>query len=300
VLLLAGVGLVFGRLFCGFLCPFGWFQDLLHRIPGRKFSLPRWTRFGKYLALLLLVFALPFLLGFEQSGYVTIGKTSPNKRDNNQLALGITVSNPSDKPVSGVDLEILYRDNETGVEEKVADKSFPDFTLAPGEEKNLPEFEIENRLFSASVLVRSPQTLIEQNPKYDLYYCKVCPLGTLTAHVPKYFSGNVDAEGGIYGKAGDNWLRLFVLAFFLLLMIFCSRAFCRTFCPMGAVYALCSRFALTRIEVDDEACVNCGLCDKVCPVALDVRKEAGGMECIACGACIGTCPKSAIKRKFGL
>ena len=31
-------GVLFGRLVCGFLCPFGWFQELLHKIPSKKFS----------------------------------------------------------------------------------------------------------------------------------------------------------------------------------------------------------------------------------------------------------------------
>ena len=32
------LGVLLGRFICGFLCPFGWFQDLLHKIPGKKFS----------------------------------------------------------------------------------------------------------------------------------------------------------------------------------------------------------------------------------------------------------------------
>ena len=30
------LGVTLGRFICGFLCPFGWFQDLLHKIPGKK------------------------------------------------------------------------------------------------------------------------------------------------------------------------------------------------------------------------------------------------------------------------
>ena len=30
------LGVILGRFICGFLCPFGWFQDLLHKIPGKK------------------------------------------------------------------------------------------------------------------------------------------------------------------------------------------------------------------------------------------------------------------------
>ena len=32
------LGVILGRFICGFLCPFGWFQDLLHKIPGKKLS----------------------------------------------------------------------------------------------------------------------------------------------------------------------------------------------------------------------------------------------------------------------
>lgn len=30
-------GALLGRVVCGFLCPFGWFQELLHKIPAKKF-----------------------------------------------------------------------------------------------------------------------------------------------------------------------------------------------------------------------------------------------------------------------
>lgn len=32
------LGVLLGRFVCGFLCPFGWLQELLHKIPGKKFS----------------------------------------------------------------------------------------------------------------------------------------------------------------------------------------------------------------------------------------------------------------------
>lgn len=59
-------GLLMGRLVCGFVCPFGFFQDLLYKIPVKKRTLPkrvdRPLRFVKYALLLLLVLALPPLL----------------------------------------------------------------------------------------------------------------------------------------------------------------------------------------------------------------------------------------------
>jgi len=193
------IGALAGRLVCGFLCPFGVLQELLYRIPTRKFGLPNWTRYIKYAALLLLVLALPLLLGYE---------TSTEAR---------------------------------------------------------------------------------------LYYCKVCPKGTLTATLPYWFSGSA---GGLF-TGGGLAARLAVLVVFLALMVTVSRAFCRTFCPLGAIYGLVSRFAMTRVVIDNEICTDCGACDKVCPVELDVRREVGSAECIACGECIKVCPVTAISRKLG-
>ncbi len=55
------LGVLLGRLLCGWVCPFGLLQDLLYRLPGPKFDLPRWTGKIKYVVLVLMVFLLPFL-----------------------------------------------------------------------------------------------------------------------------------------------------------------------------------------------------------------------------------------------
>ena len=55
------LGVLLGRVVCGFLCPFGWFQELLHKIPSKKFS----TRplhvltYLKYVILVVFVIVLP-------------------------------------------------------------------------------------------------------------------------------------------------------------------------------------------------------------------------------------------------
>ena len=51
------LGVLLGRFICGFLCPFGWFQDLLHKIPGKKFSTAKLKplRYLKYVILVVFV-----------------------------------------------------------------------------------------------------------------------------------------------------------------------------------------------------------------------------------------------------
>ncbi len=58
------LGVLLGRFICGFLCPFGWLQDLLHRIPTKKFSTKKLKplTFLKYAVLLVMVFLLPALM----------------------------------------------------------------------------------------------------------------------------------------------------------------------------------------------------------------------------------------------
>ena len=55
------LGVLLGRFICGFLCPFGWFQDLLHKIPGKKLSTAKLKplRYLKYAVLVVFVILLP-------------------------------------------------------------------------------------------------------------------------------------------------------------------------------------------------------------------------------------------------
>ncbi|MBN2269290.1 MAG: 4Fe-4S binding protein [Sedimentisphaerales bacterium] len=54
-------GALIGRMACGWICPFGFLQDLLYKIRSRKLSLPRWLSYGKYASLGLLVIAIPLV-----------------------------------------------------------------------------------------------------------------------------------------------------------------------------------------------------------------------------------------------
>lgn len=58
------LGVLLGRFVCGFLCPFGWLQELLHKIPGKKISTKKLKplTYIKYVVLLFAVVLLPVLV----------------------------------------------------------------------------------------------------------------------------------------------------------------------------------------------------------------------------------------------
>ena len=60
------IGLIFGRVICGFLCPFGLIQELLNKIPSPKLFLPRRFNRVKYFLLIIFVLILPVVTKFGE------------------------------------------------------------------------------------------------------------------------------------------------------------------------------------------------------------------------------------------
>ncbi|ACV69069.1 4Fe-4S binding protein [Desulfohalobium retbaense] len=67
------IGTAVGRMPCGWVCPFGFFQELVHKIPSRKFGIPRVLTWLKYPILALFVVLLPLFVvdsfGFGQTWF---------------------------------------------------------------------------------------------------------------------------------------------------------------------------------------------------------------------------------------
>jgi ferredoxin-type protein NapH len=56
------LGFLAGRFACGWICPFGLIQELLHKIPSPKITVPASWRDAKYAVLLIFVILLPLIL----------------------------------------------------------------------------------------------------------------------------------------------------------------------------------------------------------------------------------------------
>lgn len=91
----------------------------------------------------------------------------------------------------------------------------------------------------------------------------------------------------------------YAVGIILALILKDNRAFCKYICPVTVFLKPMSYFAVLRITVDEEKCVSCGKCKKVCPMNVDVttnsRKRTNGTECILCTKCVEECPMKALK-----
>jgi len=67
--IISAFGVLLGRFICGWLCPFGLVQDLLHKIPFLKYKVPKKIndilKYLKYVILIVFVILLPFLFQDE-------------------------------------------------------------------------------------------------------------------------------------------------------------------------------------------------------------------------------------------
>ena len=74
-----------------------------------------------------------------------------------------------------------------------------------------------------------------------------------------------------------------------------NRAFCKYICPITVFLKPMSYFSLIRITCNQDECVSCEKCKKICPMDVDVtdnsRKRKNATECILCMECVKNCPK---------
>jgi len=100
---------------------------------------------------------------------------------------------------------------------------------------------------------------------------------------------------GIVDKIGMVLVTICILTTSIAILfgvLFAPRAWC-SFCPMGTLQRAAGG-SKYQLKVDREKCIDCGKCQKVCPMQLPVNEIQEKPDCIKCARCIEACPKSAL------
>ena len=192
------IGVFLGRTICAFLCPFGFFQELLYKIPVRKLKLWQPLIYVKYFVLIIFVLILPATL----TNYAGIG--------------------------------------------------------APA-------------------------------------FCEyICPAGTLEAGLPL-----IATHAEFRNILGELFtLKIFILLATILGSVTIYRFFCRVLCPLGAIYGLLNRYSIYGLKFEENLCINCWRCSKICKMNVQPNCKKLSAECINCGECAKVCPNGALQLRF--
>jgi len=79
-----------------------------------------------------------------------------------------------------------------------------------------------------------------------------------------------------------------------------KRAFCKLVCPVALVMKPTSSVSLIKIKPKQNDCIECGACNKICPMDINVmsfikeKEPIRHSECILCYDCRMVCPVNAI------
>ncbi|SJZ57794.1 4Fe-4S binding protein [Selenihalanaerobacter shriftii] len=89
-------------------------------------------------------------------------------------------------------------------------------------------------------------------------------------------------------------LAIKVLIFLSVASILIKNFWCRYLCPYGALLGIVSVFSPVKVTRNEDRCIDCGKCTKVCPNQIQVheKEQVVSPECDACLNCISNCPYS--------
>ncbi|MDT7891425.1 MAG: 4Fe-4S binding protein [Thermoproteota archaeon] len=215
---------ILGRIFCGWLCPFGFVQDLAaYLFNAKRFISSRIDHNLKFFKYIVLIIVLLTCLAFAN----------------------LTITNT---------LDLFAQNYGRGIAIMPFTAIAPDATL----------FGTIPLLFSLGILPNADKLLSSLNTAL--------------------------------------FIRYFILVIVLVLAARISRFWCRYVCPMGSLNAIFSSKSILGIYRSVGKCDECGLCNKICPVQIDVINAKIGRidskECIMCFECVAACHTDAISITF--
>lgn len=122
-------------------------------------------------------------------------------------------------------------------------------------------------------------------------YCQwLCPFKTVTEFV-EITSVKVLIQTIIF-------VSLFIGFVVVLPILTKRRTQCGLFCPLGALQSVTNKTNVFEIRIDQEKCVQCNKCIRVCPTfSIDEESLGRGRvkaSCTKCGKCVDACPQKAL------
>ncbi len=164
----------------------------------------------------------------------------------------------------------------------------------PKKVKNLPGHQVLKYLRYVILIlfvIILPVTILGPTGGGQPWFCEwICPSGTLFGGIPL-----VIANGNLRSAIGFRFFwKLALLILVIVTSIISYRPFCKYVCPLGALYGLANPISLYRLKVNEEKCVQCGTCQKVCGMDIKTWQKPNSTECIRCGKCMTACPTGAI------
>jgi ferredoxin len=124
-----------------------------------------------------------------------------------------------------------------------------------------------------------------------IFFCRYLCFGAVLGIIPYWLT---------WQTVSYTWLfyHLGAFAFYLTFSFYVGgRAWCRYFCPLGALLSLGGVFSMIRLHYNWVWCTHCDICKKVCPMGIDPTKTTtlkNRLECIKCGRCAKKCPNKCL------
>lgn len=129
--------------------------------------------------------------------------------------------------------------------------------------------------------------------------CMLVGMGHIAAFIAPY-SAFARMVTGIHASGVVQWVAIITLVVIGLMSFTMGRIWCNTFCPVGTLLGLISKYSLFGIRIDADKCVGCRKCEHRCKaMCIDIdNKRVDLSRCVDCFDCLGECKEGAIK--FGI
>ncbi len=132
-------------------------------------------------------------------------------------------------------------------------------------------------------------------------YIALAATVVLTFNAGRLIFADIDPYYAMYHFFTDEVTigSLVVLGITMIGSLFVERPWCKYVCPYGALLGIVGKFSFFKIRRKSDACVNCTLCDKQCPVNIEISKydKIGHSSCIRCMDCVeddSACPVNCL------